>query len=173
MLLASLLSVTLVAADLGPEVGATIPETEEFSDVMGDEGATIVFVRSVSWCPYCKTQVMELDEQAGAFEAEGKPLVFVSYDAADVQASFAQAQGIDSALIADEGSEIIQAFGILNEQHQPGSRVYGIPHPAVFIVDENGVVEAKLYEEDYATNDKSYRNRPAAETILEAVKEAD
>ncbi|NRA31563.1 MAG: hypothetical protein HRU11_15040, partial [Parvularculaceae bacterium] len=50
---------------------------------------------------------------------------------------------------------------------------YGIPHPAVFVVDENGVVEAKLYEEDYASNKKSYRNRPAVETILEAVQDAD
>ncbi|MEO1656190.1 MAG: redoxin domain-containing protein [Pseudomonadota bacterium] len=173
MLLASLLSLTLAASGLGPALGSTIPEAEEFAHVMGEEGATIVFVRSVSWCPYCKTQVMELDEQAAAFEAEGKPLVFVSYDAPDVQATFAETQGIGSMLIADEGSEIIQAFGILNDEHRPGSRAYGIPHPAVFVVDENGVVEAKLYEEDYTTNSKSYRNRPAVETILEAVKEAD
>ena len=43
----------------------------------------------------------------------------------------------------------------------------------VFIVDEEGVVDAKLYEDDWATNDKSYRNRPAVETILDAVKDAD
>ncbi|MEM6747683.1 MAG: redoxin domain-containing protein [Pseudomonadota bacterium] len=173
MVLAFLLSLALAAADLGPEVGSTIPDAAPLSDALGDEGATIVFVRSVSWCPYCKTQVTELDDQAAAFEAEGRPLVFVSYDAPALQESFAESHSIESTFVADEGSAIIQAFGLLNEQHRPGSRAYGIPHPAVFVVDENGVIEAKLYEDDYATNSKSYRNRPAVETILAAVKEAD
>ncbi|MEO1042466.1 MAG: redoxin domain-containing protein [Pseudomonadota bacterium] len=173
MLLALLLSLTLASADLGPEVGSTIPDTALLNDTLGDEGATIVFIRSVSWCPYCKTQVTELEDQAAAFAAEERPLVFVSYDPEVLQQVFADSEGIESPFVADEGSVIIKAFGILNEQHRPGSRAYGIPHPAVFVVDESGVVEAKLYEDDYATNSKSYRNRPAVETILEAVKNAN
>lgn len=169
MLLAALIAVAL-GPNLGPAVGTAIPEKDRFEAVMGDEGATIVFVRSVDWCPFCKKQVMELGEASDAFEAEGRPLVFVSYDSAATQAAFAAKNALDEAFIADEGSAIIRAFGILNEDHQPGSRVYGIPHPAVFVVDENGVVRAKLYEEDWATNDKSYRNRPAVEAILGAVK---
>ncbi|GGY51107.1 peroxiredoxin family protein [Parvularcula lutaonensis] len=172
MLLAFLLSLAL-GADLGPAVGSTIPAAERFEAATGEEGATIVFVRSVDWCPYCKKQVAELDAEARAFAKEGRPLIFVSYDTPAKQMAFAEKMGIDAALISDEGSEIIKAFGILNEQHRPGSRVHGIPHPAVFIVDKNGVVEAKLYEDDYATNDKSYRNRPAVETILEAVRGAE
>lgn len=169
MLVALLLSL-FVVADLGTPVGETIPETQRFEEMMGEEGATIVFVRSVSWCPFCKKQVMELDSERAIFAAEGRPLIFVSYDTAPKQAAFAEKQGVESALVSDEGSALIKAFGILNENHRPGSRAYGIPHPAVFIVDENGVVESKLFEEDWATNDKSYRNRPAVETILAAVK---
>lgn len=172
MLLSLILSFML-AADLGLAVGSTIPQTEQFEEVMGEEGATIVFVRSVDWCPFCKTQVKELAEAAASFDEAGRPLVFVSYDSAEKQQMFASRQGIDEAFIADEGSALIKAFGILNEEHQPGSRAYGIPHPAVFIVDENGAVQAKLYEEDYATNNRSYRNRPAVDVILEAALSAD
>lgn len=172
MFLALLLSLAM-SADLGPAVGTTIPEAERFEAAMGEEGATIVFVRSVDWCPFCKKQVAELDEEVAAFAEAGRPLVFVSYDSAATQEAFAERMDIDAALISDEGSSLIKAFGILNEQHRPGSRVYGIPHPAVFIVNEDGVVQAKLYEEDYATNDTSYRNRPAVETILEAVRTAE
>jgi len=114
--------------------------------------------------------VMELDGERAMFDAEGRPLIFVSYDDVAKQEAFAKKQGITSGFVSDEGSELIKAFGILNESHRPGSRAYGIPHPTVFIVDENGVVEAKLFEQDWASNDKSYRNRPAVETILEAVK---
>lgn len=172
-MLAALLAVFAMTMDLGPAVGSTIPETERFEPMMGEEGATIVFVRSVDWCPFCKKQVMELGDMASSFDAEGRPLIFISYDDEAKQSDFAKKRQISSAFIADEDSKIIKAFGILNESHQPGSRVYGIPHPAVFIVDENGVVEAKLYEEDYASNSKSYRNRPAVEKILDAVKAAD
>lgn len=172
MLLSLALSFFLFA-ELGPEVGATIPQTERFEEALGEEGATIVFVRSVDWCPFCKTQVMELSEAAASFEAEDRPLIFVSYDSSELQQTFAARNEIEQTFIADEGSEIIKAFGILNENHRPGSRAYGIPHPSVFIVNEDGVVEDKLYEEDYITNSRSYRNRPAVDVILEAVREAD
>lgn len=172
-MLAALFLTFALAVDLGPAVGSTIPETESFEPMMGEAGATIVFVRSVDWCPYCKKQVMELSEAADRFDGEGRPLIFVSYDSADKQETFAKRREIQGAFIADEGSELIKAFGLLNKDHVPGSRAYGIPHPAVIVVDEGGVVKAKLYEEDYATNDKSYRNRPAVETIFEAAKAAE
>lgn len=171
MLLAFIASMFL-AADLGPAVGSSIPDTAPFEEAMGEDGATIVFVRSVDWCPFCKRQVMELSAEAAAFADEGRPLIFVSYDSEEMQASFAETMKLDTDFIADEGSKIIMAFGLLNEDHRPGSRVYGIPHPAVFIVDADGVVLAKLYEDDYATNKKSYRDRPAVETILDAVRSA-
>jgi len=172
-MLAALVLSLFMSVELGPAVGTTIPEVERFENVMGKEGATIVFVRSVDWCPYCKKQVMDLGDEADAFAKEGRPLVIVSYDADMKQRVFMKKNKVRAKFVADKGSEIIKAFGILNENHAPGSRVYGIPHPAVFVVDENGVVDAKLYEEDYATNNKSYKNRPAAETILEAVRSAD
>ncbi len=172
MLLSLVLSFML-AADLGPAVGTTIPEAERFEEHLGAEGATIVFVRSVDWCPFCKTQVMELAEQAEAFDSEGRPLIFVSYDTAEKQMVFAKRRDIDEPFISDEGSALIKAFGILNEDHAPGSRAYGIPHPAIFVIDEAGNVQAKLYEEDYVTNSRSYSNRPATDVVLEAVRAAE
>jgi peroxiredoxin len=169
MIIAALLSL-FFAQDLGPAVGSTVPEADRFEAAMGEKGATIVFVRSVDWCPFCKQQVQELSSQKAAFEKEGQPLIFVSYDSPAVQAEFQKRGGFEANFVSDEGSKLIEAFGLLNEAHRPGSRAYGIPHPAVIIVDENGVVERKLYEEDYASNATSYRNRPAVETILEAVR---
>ncbi|NNU17359.1 peroxiredoxin family protein [Parvularcula sp. ZS-1/3] len=169
MVIALLLSL-FMQQGLGPDIGTKVPEPAQFEDAMGDRGATIVFVRSVDWCPFCKRQVKELADASEAFDAAGRPLIFISYDDAAKQESFAERLKIEETFIADEGSALIKAFGILNTSHQPGSRVYGIPHPAVFVVDRDGVVKARLYEEDFATNSKSYRNRPAVDTILEAAK---
>ena len=114
MLLALLASLTL-ASDLGPDIGSTIPETARFEDAMGAEGATIVFVRSVDWCPFCKKQVIELGEASDDFDAEGRPLIFVSYDAEKKQMAFAKKNDLDEAFVADEGSALIKAFGIQRE----------------------------------------------------------
>ncbi|MEM1409388.1 MAG: peroxiredoxin family protein [Pseudomonadota bacterium] len=172
MFFALMISV-LMGGELGPPVGSAIPETERFEAMMGDDGATIVFVRSVSWCPFCKRQVKDLAAEASSFSEAGKPLIVVSYDAPPLQRKFADRNALTVSFLSDEGSQVIRAFGLLNESHDPSSRVYGIPHPAVFVVDRNGVVQAKLYESDYASNSKSYRNRPAVETILAAVRGAD
>lgn len=161
-----------LGAGLGPDVGSIIPKADRFGPEMGDAGATLVFVRSVDWCPYCRTQVTDLAARSAEFEAEGRPLVFVSYDSAETQARFAREAGVDAAFIADEGSVLIRAFGLLNENHAPGTRAYGIPHPAVFIIDADGAVAAKLHETDWASSATSYRRRPAVEAILTAAREA-
>jgi hypothetical protein len=64
-------------------------------------------------------------------------------------------------LIADPGSAIIRRFGILNEQQEPGTRSYGIPHPGTFIVDRKGVVTARFFED-------AYQERYTAAAILAA-----
>ena len=45
--------------------------------------------------------------------------------------------------------------------YEPGHRVYGIPYPGIFLVDPNGVIQAKFAEE-------SYRDRPDFANVLEA-----
>ena len=45
--------------------------------------------------------------------------------------------------------EIIRAFGILNESVPKDNFVYGVPHPGTYVVDENGVVRAKYFEDDF------------------------
>jgi hypothetical protein len=37
--------------------------TRTLQSVMGPKGAMIVFYRSADWCPYCKTQLLELQSQ--------------------------------------------------------------------------------------------------------------
>jgi DsbC/DsbD-like thiol-disulfide interchange protein len=52
-------------------------------------------------------------------------------------------------MLADPDSKIIRAFGILNESVPKDNMVYGVPHPGTYILDENGVVRAKYFEDDY------------------------
>ena len=73
----------------------------------------------------------------------------ISYDNAAVLRNFAERAGIHFPMLADPDSKIIRAFGILNESVPKDNFVYGVPHPGTYILDENGVVRAKYFEDDY------------------------
>jgi DsbC/DsbD-like thiol-disulfide interchange protein len=75
---------------------------------------------------------------------------------------FAKSRGITFPLIADPGSAMIRAYGILNQTVERGSRTDGIPHPGTFILDRRGRVVARFFED-------AYQERYTAGTILTAI----
>jgi len=60
-------------------------------------------------------------------------------------------------LLSDPEHKVIDRYGILN----PESR--GLPHPATYVIDKEGIVRWKYLEVDY-------RIRPTNEQVLEALK---
>lgn len=163
---------------LGPAVGETIPHdlaldgAPGFEDLTGENGMVLFFVRSLDWCPYCKAQVIEASAAYESFAALDLEPVYLSYDAAEKQAAFAEQRAIAGSFVSDPQSEIIKAFGLLNTNHKPGEFGHGIPFPAIFIVKADGTVASTLYEEDYLTDAKSYQDRPAIDIVLEAATNA-
>lgn len=63
--------------------------------------------------------------------------------------NFAKRKGIEYPLLSDPESKVIRAFGILNDNFKPGQLPYGAPFPGMYIIDENGIVRAKYFEEDH------------------------
>ena len=167
---------------LGPQVGATVPDfnladqqgrMRALKSVMGPKGAMIVFYRSADWCPYCKTQLLELQSQYDTLRKDGLGLVGISYDSQDILAAFSQQHGITFPLLSDVGSETIKRYGILNTVAEEGlgpngndpeviaqvklyvsanganERQRGIPFPGTFVVDRAGRVKARFFEDSY------------------------
>jgi len=167
---------------LGPQVGATVPDfsladqhgkRQTLQSVMGPKGAMIVFYRSADWCPYCKTQLLELQGQYDKLRKDGLGLVAISYDSQEILASFSQQRGITFPMLSDVGSATIKCYGILNTVAEEGlgpngkdpdviaqvklyvsanganERQRGIPFPGTFIVDRTGRVKARFFEDSY------------------------
>ncbi len=63
--------------------------------------------------------------------------------------SFADRQHITYPLLSDPDSKIIRAYDILNETTKPGTPTYGIPYPGVYVVNTQGKVVSKYFEDDY------------------------
>lgn len=67
--------------------------------------------------------------------------------------------GFRYPLLSDPDSAAIRAFGIFNHNIPEGHEWYGICFPGTFVVDENGVVRSKYFEQ-------MHRQRYTADSIL-------
>ncbi len=91
---------------------------------------------------------MELERNRGEIDSMGLGLAAISYDSPAILHSFAERKQIHFPLLSDEGSKIIRTVGILN-QSAPAGPFSGIPHPGVFVLDGQGKVTAKYFEENF------------------------
>ena len=159
---------------LGPQAAQAVPDFRlqdaqgkvwTRDSIMGPKGAMLVFSRSVDWCPYCKTQVIELQSRLGELKAQGLGLVVITYDSPAILADFSRRRGITFPLLSDPGSQTIKAYGILNTTVAAGTSNYGIPFPGTFLIDRAGKVTSRFFEE-------AYQERNTISTIMIALGNA-
>ena len=145
-------------ARLGPQIGEQIAdfrledqrgEVWTRGSIMGSDGAMLVFSRSVDWCPYCKTQMIDLQSRLPELKAKGLGLAVITYDSRPVLADFGTRRGITFPLLSDPGSNTIKGYGILNTTVAETSSSYGIPFPGTFVIDRQGIVIARFFEEAF------------------------
>jgi peroxiredoxin len=106
-------------------------------------------------------------------ESSGIGFAAISYDSVEVLADFAQRRGITFPLLSDDDSSVITEFGILNtvaaeglgpNAEDPGVQadvakyvsmfgasqmIVGTPYPGTFMVDNQGRVTSRFFEEFY------------------------
>ncbi len=116
---------------------------------------------------------MELQSRLEELKNSGIGIAAISYDSPAVLADFAERRGITYPLLADEGSSVITEFGILNtvaaegvgpNQDDPdviadvakyvsvfgsSQAVVGTPFPGTFMLDAEGRVSSRFFEEFY------------------------
>ena len=116
---------------------------------------------------------MELQGQVNQLRAKGLGLAVISYDPVEILAAFSKQRGITFTMLSDVGSETIKRYGILNtvatEAVGPNgkdpaladdvktfvsvvganARQAGIAFPGTFILDRNGRVKSRFFEDSY------------------------
>jgi peroxiredoxin len=104
---------------------------------------------------------------------KGLGLATISYDRPEVLAAFSKARGITFSLLSDAGSEIIKRYGLLNPVPEwatgpdkddpevkaaaqkyvsvvnPNKTMIGIAFPGTFILDRQGRVTSRYFEDFY------------------------
>jgi len=102
-----------------------------------------------------------LQHDLKSIEETGVQLVGISYDDTKVLKTFSDRMKITFPLLSDPGSKTIDAYHIRNEAAK--GRAEGVPNPGTFILDQAGVIRAKLFLE-------GYRDRHTTEALVEAAK---
>jgi len=116
---------------------------------------------------------VELQDRLEELQAQGLGVVAISYDSEEVLADFSQRRGITFPLLSDDDSKVITEFGILNtvatEGRGPNAddpdvvadvaryvsvfgavpMIVGTPYPGTFMLDRNGRVTSRFFEEFY------------------------
>lgn len=156
---------SLNVGDVLPAISAVDQDGNEHSlaQLSGENGLILIMSRSFDWCPFCIRQLQQLVESEAQFNAIGFNVATMTYDSVATLKEAEEEYETTFPLLHDEDSAHIKAMGILNMQYEPGNRAYGIPYPGIFVLDNNGVIRAKLAEEDY-------RMRPDFSLVLEAAQ---
>jgi peroxiredoxin len=174
VLVGGLVAVTASADDLGPPVGTKAPDIgtrldqtgkpRTLADLMSKNGLVLLFFRSADWCPFCKAQLIDVNGGVAEIEKRGYGLAALSYDSPEILAAFTAKRQIAYTLLSDPKSEVIDRYKLRDPQYPPGNRAYGVPRPIIFILDHDGVIKAKLYEE-------SFKDRPPVTAVISKLDE--
>ena len=85
------------------------------------------------------------------FDAAGIAVYALSYDEADALRDFRDAHGITYTLLSDPDSDVIRSFGILNTLIDPTDHPwYGIPYPGTYVVNPEGTIMHKFFDNNLA-----------------------
>lgn len=103
---------------------------------------------------------MELESSFEKWQKQGVGIVAISYDEPEVIRHVAERLGgFSYPLLADPESRIIGDFGVRNLNFEEGTTAWGMAFPGTFLVDAEGVVRSKYFEE-------MHRQRYTADTVL-------
>jgi peroxiredoxin len=161
------------SSNIGLPAGAPAPDfsladqagrTRDMASLAGPRGLILVFFRSVDWCIYCKSELVQLERDYAALKQSGYGLAAISYDSQAVLNEFSARKGIEFPLLADHESSVIRAFGVANREFRKGMQVdvqtekiylsslgnvpvYGLAYPAVFVIDPSNKIVWRFVSE--------------------------
>jgi peroxiredoxin len=120
---------------------------QTLATLRGPKGTVILFFRSADWWPYCKGQLVQLQNAKARFEKQGLKVAGISYDSEDILKFFAGRQKIDFPLLADPESTTIRAYQVLNAEAV--GQFLGMARPGFFFIDTKGIIREKFFEAKY------------------------
>jgi peroxiredoxin len=94
-----------------------------------------------------------LQSDLKAIEAAGVKVVGISYDPVEILKEFSDKSKITFPLLSDADSKVIDAYALRNKEMAKKKlgkyELDGVPYNGTLIVDRDGVIRAKLFEDGF------------------------
>jgi peroxiredoxin Q/BCP len=122
------------ALQVADDSGATVT----FKSLLG--GRLVLYFYPKADTPGCTNESMQFRDLYKKFKKAGAEIVGVSRDTPGAQTKFKQKYDLPFRLLADVGSEVCNAFGVIVEKNMYGKKSMGIQR-STFVIDAKGKVE--------------------------------
>lgn len=143
--------------------------TFHLMEVLKKGPVVLVFYRG-GWCPYCQTQIRELQKNAGAFRERGATLAALSVDQAVYARETSAKEKLGFPLLSDPDAGVLGKYHLRLEvddatlekykeygidlEKASGRAHHIIAVPAVFVIDGQGIIRWAYVNEDYKVRAK-------------------
>lgn len=118
---------------------------------------TVLIVYRGGWCPYCNSQLMEMQEIESQIIAMGYQIVAISPDSPKFLKETTTEDKLNYQLFSDSDGKFSQALGIAFKREKPKLEKYSegknpgfLPVPTVYIINENREIEFLYINPDYS-----------------------
>lgn len=118
---------------------------------------TVLIIYRGGWCPYCNSQLMEMQEIENQIIALGYQIVAISPDSPKFLKETTKEDKLNYQLFSDSDGKFSEALGIAFKRDKPKLDKYSegknpgfLPVPAVFVLDENREIEFLYINPNYA-----------------------
>lgn len=145
-----------------------------------DHSVVLVFYRG-GWCPYCNLQLRTLqDEVLPTLKSKSVELVAISVDRLDEGVKTLKQQDLSFTVLSDTKASVLKKYKVdykvprelvkkykknykINLERASGKKHHIIAIPAVYVINEKGVITFSYVNEDYKV-------RAQTQDILNAVE---
>lgn len=117
-------------------------EIVNLSDYKNKRHLLVIFVRG-DWCPGCHMMLRTYEKNRERFQEKNIMVLAIGPDPVDVNKEMMSKLGLEFRVLADEGQRTAMTYGVqLSEYDHDFADSYeeGIPLPASFLIDINGMV---------------------------------
>ena len=176
----------LLNGQMIPDIAVTKIDgsTIGLSDYLKDQKTILFFYRG-GWCPFCNTQMGQLQAVEGELKKLGFKLVGISTDAPDDLKKSIEERKLSYDLLSDYHSKVSSAFGLSfftsekttkrylakmdlkNPLHKnpAGDERLVLPVPAIYVIDSKGLVQFNYVNPNYKVRLHSDLLLKAAELV--------
>lgn len=119
---------------------------------------TVLIVYRGGWCPYCNSQLMDMQEIESQIIELGYQIVAVSPDSPKFLKETTTEDKLNYQLFSDSDGKFSQALGIAFKREKPKLEKYSegknpgfLPVPTVYVINESKVIDFMYINPNYGT----------------------